>query len=59
MQNYGWILGVLTDLSTFAEKNGLTSLGQHIEETRRIAEKEILPFQGCADLEELHPSNDR
>jgi hypothetical protein len=57
MQKYGWILGVLTDVATFAEKNGLNSLKRHIDDTRRVAEREILSSEGCDDLQKTDPRN--
>jgi hypothetical protein len=57
MQKYGWILGVLTDVSTFAEKNGLHSLKRHIDDTRRVAEKEILSSAECIELQEIDQAN--
>ncbi len=36
MQNE-WILDVLTDLRTFAHQNGLTTLAEHLDDTRLVA----------------------
>ena len=39
--NRDWILDVLTDLTTFAEANGLPRLALRLRETQAIAETEI------------------
>lgn len=38
---HDWILGVLSDLQTFAKANGLKALGEQLDDTRLIAMAEI------------------
>lgn len=40
MQN-DWILDVLADLSTFAQKNGLGTLAERLDDTRLMAAAEL------------------
>ena len=37
----GWIIDVLADLETYANKNGLPTLSRHLEDTTLVAVKEI------------------
>ena len=43
-----WILDVLADLTTFAEKNGLPALEEQLVRTARIAVKDLDPSQGIS-----------
>lgn len=43
---YSWILGVLSDLETFAEANGLDALASHLGEVRVTAAAEISAREG-------------
>lgn len=36
-----WILDVLTDLKSYAQKNGLTVLAEQLDDTRLVAAAEI------------------
>lgn len=38
---HDWILGVLSDLQTFAKANGLEALGEQLDDTRLIAMAEL------------------
>lgn len=37
----GWIVDVLTDLREFAEKNGLAALSDQLDQTKRVAMREL------------------
>ncbi len=51
MQNE-WILDVLTDLRTFARRNGLGTLAIQLEDTRQVAARELASDnEGCAGNE--------
>ena len=39
---YDWILDVLTDLRTFADTNGLEALARQLDDTKQVAEAEIV-----------------
>ncbi len=43
-----WILDVLTDLKTYAKKNGLSALADQLDETTLIAATEISSAEGKA-----------
>jgi len=43
-----WILDVLTDLKTYAKKNGLSALADQLDETTLIAATEIASVEGKA-----------
>ena len=43
-----WILDVLTDLKTYANKNGLSALADQLSETTLIAAAEIASTEGKA-----------
>jgi hypothetical protein len=45
-----WILDVLTDLKTYARKNGLSALADQLEETTLIAATEISSAESGAPL---------
>jgi hypothetical protein len=61
MQN-DWILDVLTDLRSFAEKNGLARLAEELDGVRLLAAVELAAAEGSAPgtaaAEEIarHPS---
>jgi hypothetical protein len=59
MQKYGWILEVLSDVSIFAEKNGLNSLKSYIDEARRVAKNEIFSSAEHIDLQKIDQDNMR
>lgn len=39
--NHDWILDVLTDLTTFAQSNGLDGLAQQLDNTQKFALAEL------------------
>lgn len=41
MSEHEWILSVLEDLGTYAQRNNLPALGMTIKQARRIAKHEI------------------
>ncbi|MDJ0630524.1 MAG: hypothetical protein QNJ44_19865 [Rhodobacter sp.] len=43
-----WILDVLADLKTYAQKNGLSALAEQLEDTMLIAATEIASTEGKA-----------
>ena len=45
MQNE-WILDVLTDLKTFAQKNDLTALAEQLDDTTLVAATELMTLDG-------------
>ena len=45
---HGWIIDVLTDLKTFATKNGLTALADQLEDTALVATAEISSQEAAA-----------
>lgn len=47
---HDWILEVLTDLGTYAQKNALTALAAQVEETMRVAREEIARTRGDEPL---------
>ena len=49
MQNE-WILDVLTDLKTFAQKNGLAALAEHLDDTMLVAATELMSNDGKVRL---------
>lgn len=43
-----WIMGVLTDLQSFARDNGLPSLAAELDDARQVAEIELAArAEGC------------
>ena len=48
-----WIIDVLTDLKTYAAKNGFSSLSQQLEQTALVAASEI----ALADEKALETAN--
>jgi len=51
MQNE-WILDVLTDLRTFARRNGLGALAKQLDDTQLVATSELTSkSEGCAGHE--------
>ena len=47
---HDWILDVLADLKTYANKNGLTALATELEEASLIAATEIASTEGKAPV---------
>jgi hypothetical protein len=59
-----WILGVLSDLKTFAEQNGLTALAGRLDDTHRVASLELALRQrqavaSCGRYGQQRPIADR
>jgi hypothetical protein len=43
-----WIIDVLADLTTYAEKNGLSALSRQLDDTKLIAATELASLDGKA-----------
>lgn len=56
MQNE-WILDVLADLKTFAQKNGLGVLAEQLDDTRLVAATELASTGEGTGLHDRRPSN--
>ena len=55
MQNE-WILDVITDLKTFAQKNGLSVLAEQLDDTRLVAATELTLNGEGSILDERGPA---
>ncbi len=61
MSEHEWILSVLEDLGTYAQRNNLPALGMTIKQARRIAKHEICeakehcPSRRCVKSESFAP----
>lgn len=42
---HGWILDVLSDLKTYAQRNGLAALAEQLDDTRLVAAAEIATME--------------
>ena len=56
MQNE-WILDVLADLKTFAQKNGLGALAEQLDDTRLVAATELALTGEGTSTHDSRPAN--